>query len=129
MVEYREFRRRQSRRPPRPEGRPTGPERSRSRTGSLSNGVFRTGDSARRRVIQDSINLRRHRNACQFYREDWGAADALYRIYCLLGTPPETVEEQERCLRARRACWRLAKSAEPATANAAAPADASPDQG
>lgn len=56
--------------------------------------------------MNDSVNLRRHRNACPYYREDWSVADALYRSICLRGAPPLTEEEEKRCLSSRRACWR-----------------------
>ncbi len=58
-------------------------------------------------AIQDHIDYRRHRNACKYYREDWRADDALYRCICLLDMPPETLEEQELCLKSRRGCWRF----------------------
>ena len=61
----------------------------------------------RRPTIRDNVNYRRHRNACKYYREDWGAPDVLYRCICLLDMPPETREEQEQCLKSRRGCWRF----------------------
>lgn len=32
----------------------------------------------------------------------------MYQVFCLMNTPPETLEEQERCLASRTRCWRLA---------------------
>jgi hypothetical protein len=62
----------------------------------------------RENPIKDSVNLRRHRNACPLYRESWSdlGDDILYRCYCLLDTPPTTADEQDLCLRNRRTCWR-----------------------
>ncbi|MBI3968245.1 MAG: hypothetical protein HY329_21625 [Chloroflexi bacterium] len=60
--------------------------------------------------IKDSINLRRHKGACQYYREDWTVNDALYRIVCLMNTPPQTEEEQDLCMCSRSGCWRLRES-------------------
>lgn len=62
-------------------------------------------------IIKDNINWRRHRTACPNYREDWKVEDGLYRCICLLGTPPETREEQELCMKSRHACWRLKNQA------------------
>ncbi|MBI2321967.1 MAG: hypothetical protein HYU88_07710 [Chloroflexi bacterium] len=60
------------------------------------------------KLLKDSINLRWHRNGCPFYREDWTVSDALYRSICLRDTPPETAEEQERCMGigSKQRCWR-----------------------
>jgi hypothetical protein len=66
-------------------------------------------------TIQDNPNWRRHKGACANYRERWsvGAETGdegcrlLYQIVCLMGTPPETVEEQRQCMAATRGCWRL----------------------
>ncbi len=63
-------------------------------------------------IIKDNINWRRHRTACPNYREDWRIEDGLYRCICLLGTPPETREEQDRCMASPRSCWRLKKTSE-----------------
>lgn len=57
--------------------------------------------------IKDNINWRRHRTACPNYREDWKVEDALYRCICLAGTPPETRDEQDQCMKSRTSCWRL----------------------
>ena len=67
------------------------------------------------KTIQDNPNWRRHKGACSNYRERWsGGFEAgddgcklLYQIVCLLGTPPETAQEQTRCMGATRGCWRL----------------------
>jgi hypothetical protein len=32
----------------------------------------------------------------------------LYQIICLQNTPPENVAEQDRCMKSRTRCWRLA---------------------
>ena len=66
--------------------------------------------SKARLTINDSINLRRHRNACEFYREKWNLEDALYQCFCLKDTPPETEEEQFRCFTSKRGCWRERKA-------------------
>lgn len=60
----------------------------------------------RRHTIKDSINYRRHRNACPHYRENWDLENALYQCICLKDTPPLTQEEQEKCFSSRRRCWR-----------------------
>jgi hypothetical protein len=63
-------------------------------------------------IIKDNINWRRHRTACPNYREDWKVDDGLYRCICLLGTPPETHDEQDLCMKSRHRCWRLSKPSE-----------------
>jgi hypothetical protein len=30
----------------------------------------------------------------------------MYQVFCLKGTPPETLEEQEKCFRSKSCCWR-----------------------
>ena len=67
--------------------------------------------------MEDRPHWRRHKGACPFYRENWIVADApvvneygeqvLYEIYCLKDTPPLTLQEQEKCFRSPRLCWRL----------------------
>lgn len=63
----------------------------------------------------ESSNWRRHRNACPFYRERWfpdndvAAGEPMYQVFCMKGTPPITLEEQDRCLHSKSCCWRLAK--------------------
>ena len=32
----------------------------------------------------------------------------MYQVFCMKNTPPVTSEEQERCLRSKSCCWRLA---------------------
>lgn len=62
--------------------------------------------------IKDSINFRRHKGACTFYRERWNFdPDAeepglLYQVFCLKGFPPETQEQQDQCMVAKTGCWR-----------------------
>ena len=66
-------------------------------------------------TIQDNPNWRRHKGACAHYRERWSVGTEvgdegcrlLYQIVCLMGTPPETAEEQGQCMAATRGCWRL----------------------
>lgn len=70
-------------------------------------------------VIPDNINYRRHKGACQHYRERWscdgetinGEPDRhlLYEIICLQGTPPLSEDEQQKCMCTRRECWRVAE--------------------
>lgn len=31
----------------------------------------------------------------------------MYQVFCLKGTPPITLEEQEKCFRSKTGCWRL----------------------
>lgn len=69
-------------------------------------------------MIPDQARFRRHRGACPFYRENWinsgevgdvcERGSVLYEIYCLQNTPPVTAEEQRRCMRSARQCWRAA---------------------
>ncbi len=33
----------------------------------------------------------------------------MYQVFCLKGTPPETIAEQEKCFRSKTCCWRLGK--------------------
>jgi hypothetical protein len=69
-------------------------------------------------TIEDNPNWRRHKGACVNYRERWSSGDEvdddgcrlLYQIVCLMGTPPETTQEQTRCMGATRGCWRLTRS-------------------
>lgn len=61
-----------------------------------------------------NINWRRHHRGCPHYRERWfpesdlGAGEPMYQVYCGMNTPPESVEEQDRCLSSKTRCWRLA---------------------
>jgi hypothetical protein len=34
----------------------------------------------------------------------------MYQVYCMMNTPPETFEEQERCLASRTQCWRTGEA-------------------
>ncbi len=61
-------------------------------------------------TINDSLRLRRHRNACEHYRENWDTVDCLYECYCLRDMPPLTLEEQERCMTSHSGCWREKQS-------------------
>ncbi len=62
----------------------------------------------------ESMNWRRHARGCPYYRERWfpesdtAAGEPMYQVFCALNTPPETQEEQERCLTSKTRCWRLA---------------------
>jgi hypothetical protein len=65
-------------------------------------------------VIPDNPNWHRFKMACPFYRERWMRDGeehegrlVLYHVICLQNTPPETLAEQEHCMAARTACWRL----------------------
>jgi len=61
----------------------------------------------------ENSNWRRHKNACPFYRERWFpgndimAGEPMYQVFCMKGTPPVTLEDQERCMRSKTCCWRL----------------------
>jgi hypothetical protein len=33
--------------------------------------------------------------------------EPLYQVYCLMNTPPQTFDEQERCLNSKTRCWRM----------------------
>ena len=62
----------------------------------------------------ENCNWRKHKNACPFYRERWfpgndvAAGEPMYQVFCMKNTPPVTSEEQDRCLRSKTVCWRLA---------------------
>lgn len=62
-----------------------------------------------------NINWRRHHRGCPHYRERWfpqsdlEAGEPMYQVFCGLNTPPESVEEQDRCLASKTRCWRLAQ--------------------
>jgi hypothetical protein len=76
---------------------------------------WRDSTSEASETIEDNPNWRRHKGACANYRERWSVGAEvgdegcrlLYQIVCLMGTPPETAEEQHRCMAATRGCWRL----------------------
>ena len=65
---------------------------------------------------RDSVNWRRHRTGCPNYRVRWfvgtnpDAGEPMYQVYCLRNTPPETFDEQEKCLTSRTECWRIAEA-------------------
>ncbi|MFI5273139.1 MAG: hypothetical protein ACHQ4H_08930 [Ktedonobacterales bacterium] len=65
-----------------------------------------------------SINWRHYRSGCPHYRVRWFIdgdykdGGPLYQVYCLHNTPPETQEEQDKCLASRTQCWRIAERAE-----------------
>lgn len=64
-----------------------------------------------------SPNWRHHKNACPHYRERWfpennlAAGEPIYQVFCMQNTPPVTSDEQDKCLRSRFVCWRLAGKA------------------
>ncbi len=33
----------------------------------------------------------------------------MYQVFCMKGTPPVSLEEQDRCLHSKTCCWRLAQ--------------------
>jgi hypothetical protein len=39
--------------------------------------------------------------------EEHEGRSVLYHVICLQNTPPATLDEQEQCMEARLACWRL----------------------
>lgn len=69
-------------------------------------------------MIRDEARFRRHKGACPYYRENWANGDQqtaqgeslLYEVYCLKGWPPETREDQDRCMCATQRCWRNRES-------------------
>jgi hypothetical protein len=69
-------------------------------------------------IIRDHPDWRRYRQACPYYRERWAVDDEegvdgnvlLYQIICLQNTPPENQAEQDRCMKSRTRCWRLART-------------------
>ncbi|MFL5625511.1 MAG: hypothetical protein ACJ788_07940 [Ktedonobacteraceae bacterium] len=73
----------------------------------------------------ENINWRKHKNACPFYRERWFpandvlAGEPMYQVFCMKGTPPVTLEEQEKCFRSKSCCWRLAEKKHTNTAKKA----------
>jgi hypothetical protein len=96
-----------------------------SRKDELLSGTIETNPS-------ENSNWRRHKNACPFYRERWfpgndvAAGEPMYQVFCMKGTPPITLEEQERCLRSKTCCWRLAKKQQSAAQQAATEETPSP---
>jgi len=37
--------------------------------------------------------------------------EPMYQVYCLMNTPPQTFDEQERCLNSKTRCWRTSAEA------------------
>lgn len=72
--------------------------------------------SSLREHPRDSVNWRRYRSGCPNYRVRWflegdyKEGGPIYQVYCLMNTPPETVDEQEKCLSSRAECWRIAEA-------------------
>lgn len=94
------------------------PQINHFRKDELLSGTIETNPS-------ENSNWRKHKNACPFYRERWfpgndvAAGEPMYQVFCMKGTPPITLEEQERCLRSKTCCWRLAKKQQSAAQQAA----------
>jgi hypothetical protein len=69
-------------------------------------------------MFRDEARFRRHKGACPYYRENWVHGEErtpqgeilLYEIYCLKGWPPETQEDQKRCMGSTLRCWRNQES-------------------
>lgn len=67
-----------------------------------------------------SLDWRTYRTGCPHYRVRWlvdtdtAAGEPLYQVFCAQNTPPETTEEQSRCLNSPHRCWRLEQHAEAA---------------
>jgi len=65
---------------------------------------------------RDSVNWRRHRSGCPNFRMRWypqsnpEKGEPLYQVYCLMDTPPQTFDEQEKCLNSKTRCWRFAEA-------------------
>lgn len=72
-----------------------------------------------------NINWRRHQRGCPQYRERWfpqsdlANGEPMYQVYCGMNTPPNTSEEQDKCLSSKTRCWRLAEAARGAGADSA----------
>jgi hypothetical protein len=83
--------------------------------------------SERGQPIPDNPNWHRHRSWCPLYRERWVVGNEpdgqggrlLYQIICLQNTPPETEDEQARCMKARTTCWRVQQAPRAAKKRAA----------
>ena len=64
----------------------------------------------------ESIDWRHHRHGCPQYRERWfpysnpDAGEPMYQVFCMRNTPPETWDEQDKCLSSRAECWRLTEA-------------------
>ena len=39
------------------------------------------------------------------------SGEPLYQVFCLMNTPPQTFDEQERCLNSKTRCWRMSAAA------------------
>ncbi len=69
-------------------------------------------------MFTDKERFRRHKGACPYYRENWVHGEEhtpqgetlLYEVYCLKGWPPESREQQDRCMCSATACWRNGES-------------------
>jgi hypothetical protein len=69
-------------------------------------------------MFPDEARLRRHQDACPYYRENWVHGDqrnaegeiVLYEVYCLKGWPPESKDEQDSCMCSTARCWRNGES-------------------
>jgi hypothetical protein len=67
---------------------------------------------------REHCDWRRHKNGCPNYRERWfpnsdpTRGEPMYQVFCLMNTPPATLEEQDKCLASRTRCWRLTAVAE-----------------
>lgn len=69
-------------------------------------------------MIRDEARFRRHKGGCPYYRENWIQGEErtpqgellLYEVYCLKGWPPDSREDQDRCMRSTVRCWRNAES-------------------
>ena len=65
---------------------------------------------------REHADWRHHKQGCPNYRERWfpqsdlEAGEPMYQVFCLLNTPPATLEEQEKCLASRTRCWRLVEA-------------------
>lgn len=71
---------------------------------------------------RESLSWRRHTRGCPHYRERWftessaTAGEPIYQVFCLMNTPPTSVDEQEKCLSSRTRCWRVAEHPRKSTA-------------
>ncbi len=50
----------------------------------------------------------------------------MYQVFCMKGTPPITLEEQDRCLRSKSYCWRLTKKQQSAAEQSATETEETP---
>jgi hypothetical protein len=55
------------------------------------------------------------------YRERWfpcndaAVGEPMYQVFCMQGTPPATLEEQDRCMHSKSGCWRVEAAKEAAS--------------